>query len=88
MPGADLVERQLLRDGREQFGDVLGRLGRRLEEEEPSLLRVRLGFGGRDGPLVGLLVDEVQLVTGESDDDVLVCLALQLLDPRFGLVER
>ena len=87
-PRSDLVQRQPPCYRGEQLPYVLGRLGRRLEEQEPGLLRVRLGLGGRDYPLVGLLGDQVELVAGEGDDDVLVGLALQLLDPRLRLVER
>jgi hypothetical protein len=87
MPGPDLVERQLLGDGGKQLLHVLGRLGRRLKEEQPGLLRVGLGVGGGNSPLVGLLRYQVQLVPGEGDDDVLVGLPLQLLDPGFGLIQ-
>ena len=82
-----LVEGKLLGDGREQLSHVLGGLGRRLEEEETGFLGIRLGIGGRDGALVGLLGDQIQLVSSKGDDDVLVRLALQLLDPSLGLVE-
>jgi hypothetical protein len=47
-----------------------------------------LGVGGGDGALVGGLGDQIELVAGEGDDDVLVCLALELLDPCFRLIKR
>lgn len=82
-----LVQGQLLSDGREQFPHVLGGLGGGLEEQKSGLAGVCFGLGGRDGPLVGLLGDEIQLVTGQGDDDVLVGLALELLDPRLCLIQ-
>ena len=33
------------------------------------------------------VVPEVELVSGESDDDVGVCLSLELFDPRLCLLE-
>jgi hypothetical protein len=87
MPGSGLLKRQLLGNRREQLPHVLGCLRRSLEEQEASLLRVSLGIRGRDGALVGLFCDEIELVSGEGDDDVLVRLPLQLLDPRLGLVK-
>lgn len=88
VPRADLIQRQLLRDGGEELTNVLGRLSGRLEEEEAGLVGVRLGIGGGDGALVWLFVDEIELVAGEGDDDVLVRLALQFLHPGLGLIER
>lgn len=76
MSGAGLIQRQLLRDGREQFPHILSRLGRRLKEQQAGLLGVRFGVGGGDGALIGLLADEIKLVSGEGDNDVLVGLAL------------
>ena len=86
MAGSGLVERQLLCNGCEELGDVLGSLGRGLEEQQTSLLRIGLGIGGGDRSLVGLFVDQIQLVARQSDDDVLVRLSLELLNPRFRLV--
>lgn len=83
-----MVEGKLLGDGGKEFGDILGSLGRGLEKEKTSLLCVGFGVGGRDGALVGLLSDEIELVTSKGDDDVFICLALEFLDPSFGLVER
>lgn len=57
MPRAGLIQGQLLRNGCEQVLDILGSLGRRLEEEETGLAGVRFSIGGRDGALVGLLGD-------------------------------
>lgn len=86
--GPGLVEGQLLCNGGEELADVLARLGRGLEEEEAGLAGVLLGVGGGDGALVWRLGDQIQLVAGEGDDDVLVSLALELLDPGFRLIER
>ena len=86
--GPGLIQRQLLRDGGEQLPHILSRLSRRLKEQQASLLSVGLGVGGRDSALVGLLADEIELVSGEGDDDVLVGLALELLDPSLCLVQR
>lgn len=83
---AGLVERQLLRNGCEELSHVLARLGRRLEEEQAGLAGVLLGVGRLDGALVGRLGDEIELVAGKGNDDVLVGLALELLDPCFGLI--
>lgn len=88
MPGANLIQRELLGDGSEEFADVLGRLCRGLEEEKAGLPCVGLGVGRGNGPLVGLLVDQVQLVAGERDDDVFVGLTLKFLDPCLCLVQR
>jgi hypothetical protein len=84
--GTRLVERQLLGDGREQLLHVLARLRRSLEEEQTGLAGILLGVGGLYGALVGRLGDEIELVAGEGDDDVFVGLALELLDPRLGLI--
>lgn len=88
MPRAGLVERQLLRYRSKQVAHVLRRLRRRLEEEEPRLARVGLSVGRGHGALVGLFRHEVELVARQSDDDVLVRLALELLYPRLGLIQR
>lgn len=88
MSGARLIQRQLLRNGREQLPHILSSLGRRLEEQQAGLLGVCFGIGGWDGALIGLLADEVELVSGEGDDDVLVGLALQFLDPGLRLIQR
>lgn len=69
---AGLVEWQLLRDRGKQFPDVLGGFCRRLKVQEAGFPCIRLRLGSFDGPLRG----EVQLVSGQSYDDVLVCLAL------------
>jgi len=47
-----------------------------------------LGVGGLDGALVGRFCHEIELVSGKSNDDVFVRLALELLDPGFGLIQR
>ena len=86
--GAGLVERQLLCDGGKEFAYVLARLGRGLEEKEAGFASVLLGVGGGDGALVRGLGDQIELVAGEGDDDVLVCLALELLNPCFRLIKR
>ena len=82
-----LLERQLPGDSSKQLLHVLGRLGRRLKEEQAGLLGVRLGVGRLDRPLVRLLGHEIQLVARQRDDDVLVGLPLEFLDPGFGFVE-
>lgn len=87
-PGTGLVKRELLRNGREELAHVLGALGRRLEEEEAGFPGVLLGVGGGYCALVWVLGDEVELVAREGDDDVLICLALQFLDPSFRFVQR
>jgi hypothetical protein len=88
IPRAGLVQGQLLRDGGEKFLDVFARLGGCLEEEKAGFTGVLLGVCGLDGALVGRLGDEIQLVAGEGDDDVLVSLALEFFDPRFRLIQR
>jgi hypothetical protein len=87
MPWAGLVERQLPSNSSEQLLDILGRLGRRFEEEQASLAGISLGLCSRHSALVGLLRHQVQLVSGQRDDDVLVSLPLQFLDPRLGLIQ-
>lgn len=87
VPGAGLVEGQFLCDGGKELADVLACLGGGLEEKKAGLAGVLLGVGGGDGALVRVLGDQVELVAGEGDDDVLVCLALELLDPCFRLIE-
>lgn len=84
---AGLVERQLLCDRGEEFADVLARLGGCLEEKETGFAGVLLGVGGGNGALVGRLGNQIELVAGKGDDDVLVGLALELLDPCFRLIE-
>jgi hypothetical protein len=76
VPWSDLVERQLLGDGSKELLHILGRLCRRFEEEKTGLLCVGLGVGRLDCSLVGLLRHQIQLVSGEGDDDVLVGLPL------------
>lgn len=48
---------------------------------------VLFGVGGGYSTLVGLFGDEIKLVSGEGDDNVLVGLTLKLLDPSLCLVE-
>lgn len=48
---------------------------------------VLFGIGGGNSALVGFLGDEIELVSGKSNDDVLVGLTLQFLDPSLRLVE-
>lgn len=86
MSRAGLVEWQLLCDSCEEISDVLGGLCGRLEEEEAGFAGVSLGVGGRDSSLVGLLSHKIELVSSQCDDDVLVSLALEFLDPGLGLV--
>jgi hypothetical protein len=82
-----LLDGELLCDGGEEFLDVLGRLCRGLEEEQTGFLGVLFGVGGGNGALVGFVGDEIELVSGKSNDDVLVGLTLQFLDPSLCLVE-
>ena len=86
MPGSSLIQRQLLCNGCEELPDVLSRLGRGFEEEETGFPGVGFGVGSRDRALVRLFCDQIELVAGKSDDDVFVCLALELLNPGLGLV--
>lgn len=88
VPRAGLVKRQLLCDSSEELSHVLACLGRCFEEKEARLAGILLGIGGGDGALIGVLGDQIELIAGEGDDDVLVCLALELLDPCFCLIER
>jgi hypothetical protein len=83
-----LLDGELLCDGGEEFLDVLGCLCRGLEEEQTGFLGVLFSIGGGNGTLVGFVGDEIELVSGKSNDDVLVGLTLQLLDPSLCLVER
>lgn len=87
VPGSDLIQRQLLSNSSEQFPDVLGGLGGCLEEQKPGFPCVGFGVGSGYRSLIGLLCDQVKLIAGERDDDVLVGLALKLLDPGLGLVQ-
>jgi hypothetical protein len=82
-----LVERKLLRYRREQFPHVLRRLCRRLKEEKSRLACIGLGVRRWHGSLVGLFSDEVELVARQSDDNVLIRLALEFFYPRLGLVQ-
>ena len=86
VPGAGLVEGQFLCDGGEELADVLACLGGGLEEKKAGLAGVLLGVGGGDGALVGGFGHEIELVAGKGDDNVLVGLALEFLDPGFCLV--
>lgn len=86
MSGTGLVQRQLLGNGCEKLSDVLGCLCRRLEEKQTGFLGICLSVGSGNRSLIGLLSDQVEFVTGQSNDDVLVCLALELLDPSLGLI--
>ncbi|RMZ72162.1 hypothetical protein GMOD_00007160 [Pyrenophora seminiperda CCB06] len=88
VPWARLVDWQFLRDGCEELLYVLARFRRCLEEEQASLAGILFGVGGGDGALVGRFGNKIELVSGQSDDDILVRLALKLLNPRFGLVQR
>ena len=82
-----MLNGQLLCNGGEEFFDILGRLCRRLKEEKTGLVGVCLGVVDRDCTFVGLFGDEIEFISGEGDDDVLVCLTLKLLDPGFCFIE-
>lgn len=84
---AGLLNRQLLCNGGKEVLDILRGLRRGFEEEEASLIGVCLGIFGGDGALVGLFGNKIELVTGEGDDDVLVCLSLKLLNPCLCFIE-
>lgn len=71
-----LIKRQLLRDRGEQLLDVRRCFSRGLEEQKSRLSSVCLCIGCLNGPLVWLFVDNIGFVSGECDDDVLVCLSL------------
>lgn len=81
------LDRQFLRNSREQLLDVLGGLGARLEEKQIGFFGVGFGVGGGDGALIRVGGHEVQFVPCQRDDDVFVCLALELFDPGFCFVE-
>jgi hypothetical protein len=83
-----LVQRKLLSDGSEEFPHVLARLCGCLEEKKTGFAGVLLCVGGGDGTLVRRLSYKIELVAGKRDDYVLVGLALELLYPRFCLIER
>jgi hypothetical protein len=81
-----LLDRQLLCNRRKQLLHILRRLRAGLKEQQPRLSRVGFGVCGGHGALVRLLGDEIGFVAGEGDDDVLVCLALELLHPGFCFI--
>ena len=83
-----LVQWELLSNCGKQFPHILAGLCGCLEEKQASLAGVLLCVGGGYGALIGRLGDQIELVAGKGDDDVLVRLALQLLYPCFGLIKR
>lgn len=82
-----LVERELLGDRGKEVSNILGSLRGGLEEEKSSLASVCFSISSRNGTLVGLLGNEIQLISSQGDNDVLVGLALKFLHPCFGLVQ-
>lgn len=76
-----MVKRQFLGYGSKQFPDVGGCFGGRFEEEQTGFTRVFFGIGGLDNALIWVFGNEIEFVSRERDNDVLICLALQLLDP-------
>lgn len=88
VPGASLVERQLLRNGCEQFSHIRRRLGGGFEKEETGLARVRLSVCGRNSALIGTLGNKIELVACQRNHNVLISLTLELLHPGLGLVQR
>lgn len=86
VPRPSLVQGKFLCNGGEEFPHVLARLRRGLKEQEAGLAGVLLGIGLGDGALVGGFGDEIELVTGEGDDDVFVGLALELLYPGLCFI--
>lgn len=87
MTRSGLVKRKFLSDLGEQLADILSRLSRCLKEKKSSLLGVRFSISSRDGAFIGLLGDEIQLVTSEGDDDVFISLALEFLDPSLCFIK-
>lgn len=81
-----LINRQLLRNRREQLFDILRRLGRRFKEEQAGFFGVLLGVGRGNGALIGGFGDEIEFVAREGDDDVFVGLALEFFYPGFCFV--
>lgn len=88
VPGAGLVERQLLRDGCEQFLDVRRGLGGGFEKEETGLASAGFSVSGRNGPLIGTLGNKIELVACQRNHNVLVSLTLELLHPGLRLIQR
>jgi hypothetical protein len=86
--GSCLVERKLLSDSSEQFPDIRGSLRGGLEEQQASFARIGLCICSWDSTLIGVIGNEIKLVSSKGDHDVLVRLALKFLNPRLGLVER
>jgi hypothetical protein len=86
MAWPSLVERKLPRNRCEEVSNILSRLGRGFKKEEAGFFGVGFGVGGGNGSLVRLFRYQIELVTSKGDDDVFVCLALELLDPGLGLV--
>jgi hypothetical protein len=76
MSRSGLIQGKLLGNGSEEFSHVLGSLGRRLEEEKAGLSGVGLGICSWDGSLIGLFVDQIELVSSKRNDDVFICLTL------------
>lgn len=83
-----LLDGQLFRNRSKQLLHILCRFRTGLEEKKASFSSICLGIRCRHGALVGLLGNEVGLVAGEGDDDVLVRLALELLHPGLRFVKR
>jgi len=83
-----MVERELLRDCGEQCLYVLGGLRRGLEEQKAGLSRIGFSLGSLYRTLRTITRDEIQLVSSQSNDNVFVRLALQLLDPCLGFIQR
>src|ERR1700743_1482042 len=72
-----LVQRQLLCNFCEQFANVFCCLCGRLEEEQTCFACVLLSVGGRDGTFVRIFFDQIEFVSGESDDDIFISLTLK-----------
>lgn len=86
VPWAALIQRQLLGNGSEELPHILARLCGGLEKKQARLAGILLRVGSRNCTLVGRFSDQIELVPGEGDYDVLVCLSLEFLHPCFGLV--
>ena len=86
-PRTRLIKWQFSRNSSEEIPDVLSGLGGRFEKEEPGFAGVGFGVGGSDSALIGVFGDKIGFVACEGDDDVLVCLALELFYPGFCFIK-
>jgi hypothetical protein len=78
---SSLIQGQLLCNGCEEFSDIYGSLGGSFEEEQSSFFGICFGIGCLNSSLVRIVGDHIHLVTGQCNDNVLVCLSLEFFDP-------